>query len=217
MTEKKEIFVWDGLVRFIHWALVLLVFIAYVSGDDGGTLHRSVGVAILLLVVVRLLWGGVGSHYARFSQFVRSPRKALGYLRDLVLGRPPHFIGHNPAAAWMILFLLAGSVAVSVSGGMICFEKWFGSRASNIAEMFIGTAWADDDQAKHQDRRLRAKGRHDHRGKGTHSPWKEVHEALASLFLVLIFVHVVGVFASSFVHGENLLKSMVTGRKTLRD
>ncbi len=42
---------------------------------------------------------------------------------------------------------------------------------------------------------------------------EEVHEALANIMLVLIALHVLGVIAASVEHGENLVKSMVTGRK----
>jgi cytochrome b len=46
------------------------------------------------------------------------------------------------------------------------------------------------------------------------SQWVEdVHEALATLTVGLVVVHVLGVVISSFEHRENLVTSMVTGRK----
>ena len=42
---------------------------------------------------------------------------------------------------------------------------------------------------------------------------EEVHEAFANLTVGLIVFHVIGVVLSSFLHGENLVKSMMTGRK----
>jgi cytochrome b len=42
---------------------------------------------------------------------------------------------------------------------------------------------------------------------------EEVHEVAANGMLVLILLHVVGVLFSSFEHGENLVRSMVTGLK----
>lgn len=42
---------------------------------------------------------------------------------------------------------------------------------------------------------------------------EEVHEALASGMLALVFVHVVAVFASSWLHRENLVGAMIHGRK----
>jgi cytochrome b len=42
---------------------------------------------------------------------------------------------------------------------------------------------------------------------------EEVHEVFANLTVGLIVFHVLGVLLSSFEHGENLVKAMITGRK----
>ena len=42
---------------------------------------------------------------------------------------------------------------------------------------------------------------------------EDVHGALANATVALVVLHVLGVLVASFEHGENLVKSMVTGRK----
>lgn len=44
---------------------------------------------------------------------------------------------------------------------------------------------------------------------------EEVHEALASLTLALVVVHVIAVLVMSAWHGENLIRAMITGKKRL--
>lgn len=42
---------------------------------------------------------------------------------------------------------------------------------------------------------------------------EEVHEAAANTMLAIIGIHVAGVFVSSWMHKENLVRSMISGRK----
>ncbi|MEO5699083.1 MAG: cytochrome b/b6 domain-containing protein [Casimicrobiaceae bacterium] len=112
--------VWDSPVRLFHWALAALLVAQVVTGKIGGsaamTWHLRGGCAILTLVLFRLVWGVIGSHYARFSSFVRGPAKVLRYARSLV--RPPHdpHVGHNPLGGWMVLLMLALLLAQAVLG-----------------------------------------------------------------------------------------------------
>ena len=45
--------------------------------------------------------------------------------------------------------------------------------------------------------------------------WKEFHELSTDLMLILIGLHIAGVVISSKVHKENLVKAMLTGKKTI--
>lgn len=42
---------------------------------------------------------------------------------------------------------------------------------------------------------------------------EELHEGLAAAMLAVVIVHLAGVFSGSLLHGENLVRAMLTGRK----
>ena len=68
------------------------------------------------LIAFRLVWGCIGSRYARFGDFVRGPAAVASYFRALLRGEPQRFLGHNPAGALAILALLACGAATAATG-----------------------------------------------------------------------------------------------------
>jgi cytochrome b len=123
---KNTTLVWDPLVRLFHWSMVIAFATAWITSDDMEKLHIKVGYVILGLVCFRLLWGFFGSNYARFSQFVRSPKTVLSYLSDISLGREKRYLGHNPAGGFMILALILGLLGISVTGWMYTTDMFWG-------------------------------------------------------------------------------------------
>ncbi len=106
--------VWDLPTRVFHWALFLAVTAALLTGLQGGNWmvwHERAGLLILGLLTFRLLWGLLGSTYARFAQFFPTPRKLLAYLRGHW-----HEEGHNPLGALSVLVLLGVLLFQAVSG-----------------------------------------------------------------------------------------------------
>ena len=91
---NNEIRVWDLLVRVFHWGLVLAFTTAYLSGDEESSVHIYSGYIVMGLIGFRVLWGLVGTRYARFSDFVYSPGTVIQYLKDLAAKKPKRYIGH---------------------------------------------------------------------------------------------------------------------------
>ena len=114
MTNKR-VFIWDLPTRIFHWSLVLCVIGAVVSGQIGGNFmewHGKLGLAVVGLITFRLVWGLLGSTYARFCQFFPTPGKVLAYLKGQWHGH-----GHNPLGAFSVFGLLA-LLAFQVGSGL---------------------------------------------------------------------------------------------------
>lgn len=124
--EEATIRVWDPFVRIFHWLVAGGCAVDLTLLDDGKLAHRWIGYGVLALVAIRLLWGIVGTRHARFTDFVPGPQALLAYLGALLHGREPRFVGHNPAAAVMILALLALLVAIGATGWMQTLDAFWG-------------------------------------------------------------------------------------------
>jgi len=185
-TRPSTIKAWDPLVRVFHWSLVFFFLLALITEDDWMSLHVWAGYAVAMLIGFRLLWGVIGTRTARFPTFVKSPRRAMRHLRDMLFRKAPHYLGHNPAAALMIVALLASICLVAFSGMVLIASEGQGPLAGTIFAAMNGETM------------------------------EEVHEFLANFSLLLVLVHVGGVLISSLLESENLVKAMITGRKKAR-
>jgi cytochrome b len=193
--------VWDPAVRVFHWALVAAFAIAWLTAEEAQPLHQLAGYAAAALVAFRLDWGITGTHYARFAQFVRSPASVVAYLRLMIRGEEPRYIGHNPAGAAMIVVLL-GTLSVTAWTG---WQMTHGLPVATEQAAPVVQILQDDDD--HEDR---FDERNDHSGP---AGIKELHEASANLLLLLVLLHLGGVMLASLRHNENLARSMLTGAK----
>ncbi|MBM3515631.1 MAG: hypothetical protein FJX59_18230, partial [Alphaproteobacteria bacterium] len=115
---EQMIKVWDPIVRVLHWLLVALFVVAWQSPLRSDLIHEWSGYACVAVVLIRIAWGFVGTHHARFKSFLVSPRVAGLYIRSLLDMRPPRHIGHNPLGGWMIVALIAVMVVICVTGWM---------------------------------------------------------------------------------------------------
>ena len=183
--EQNEVRVWDPFVRIFHWSLVLTFTIAWLSGEELEVLHINAGYAVLGLVLLRIVWGFIGTHHARFRDFIYPPAEVKGFLRDTLMQRARRYLGHNPAGGAMIILMLMSLVITTVTGiAYYGIEDGAGPLA-----MLAGMPEAGEEMLE------------------------EVHEFFANLMVLLVVVHVIGVIFESQFHHESLIRAMLTGRK----
>lgn len=183
----STVLVWDAPTRLFHWTLVLLVALAWVSGDAEGsmfTVHQLAGYAVAVLLVFRVIWGFTGSRHSRFADFVRPWREVLAHIRGMLSLRPARTLGHNPLGGWMALLLVL-VLAAQVGTGLFASDDDLGGPLARVVSS--GTAHAI----------------------------AELHEGLSGALLGLIALHVVGVLVESLLTRDNLVRAMITGRKAV--
>lgn len=189
MSDKSQnpqiVTVWDLPTRLFHWILVALMILQWLTAEFGSAMDWHVwgGYAVLALVLFRVIWGFVGSDTVRFSDFVRGPGAALEYVKALLRGETPLYLGHNPMGGWSILAMLV-LLLVQAATGLF----------ANDDIMIEGPlyAWVS---------------------KGTSDWLTTVHKFNFNLLLLVIAVHVSAVLFYLFVKRENLIHPMLSGRK----
>jgi cytochrome b len=198
-TTAGKVRVWDPLVRVFHWGLVGAFAIAWLSAEETQQVHEIAGYVVAGLIAFRVIWGLIGSRYARFSQFLTGPRPTLAYVGTMLRGSERRYLGHNPAGAAMIVAFLLTLSGTALTGWLMAEP----SRIAYLPEMpqIVSPAYADDD------------GDEGGEGAEVEGPLKEVHESLANLMLLLVALHVGGVVLASRRHRENLACAMITGDK----
>ena len=169
---KQAIMVWDMPVRVFHWLLVICFAGAWLSSESErlAMIHYAFGYTACLLVLIRLVWGVIGTRYARFNQFLKSPKAVLGHFMAMLRGHPHHDVGHNPAGG-LVMFVLMLLILLIGLTGYLAVKEFLGNFVS------------------------------------------EAHEALSSLVLGLVIVHVIAAIGMSVIERQNLVRSMVTGKK----
>jgi cytochrome b len=225
----KTVKVWDPVVRLGHWVLVIAFFTAYFTEDAFLTQHVWAGYVVGGVVLFRIFWGlGGTGKYARFSNFIYAPKAIFGYLKGLAQGKPQHYVGHNPAGGAMVMALLlslCGTVftglnlyAVEENAGPLA-QFYAAENVVNPALPIISQANAseaeehDHDEGDEQQITLNNTMKKHVVNEQDEEFWEELHEFFANFTLLLVALHVLGVFLSSYIDKENLLKAMITGKK----
>lgn len=114
--------VWDAPTRLFHWlfaaGFAVSAFIALGLDDDGPLFpfHAIIGLVLSMLVVLRIVWGFVGSKHARFSSFAFEPSALARYLKGALLGGGGRYVGHNPGSAYATFAMLALMIGLAVTG-----------------------------------------------------------------------------------------------------
>lgn len=118
---SSKILVWDAPTRVFHWSLALSFIVAFLTGDSERwrDVHVVLGYSMAGLIGFRMVWGLIGTRYARFRSFSYGPKRILKYLFSILRGDPKHYPGHNPVGSLAVYLLLAFGVIVAASGVVV--------------------------------------------------------------------------------------------------
>lgn len=185
----KRVYVWTLPSRIFHWLFVVLIVGGWISTweDRWLNVHAAIGIAIGLLLVFRIVWGIMGPKYSRFRDFNLRFEALKAYL--MTLFHPSRrYVGHNPAASYVMLMMLA-TVGLAVISGMMVYG--IGENRGIVAFLHA---------TQYRDMEL----------------FGEIHEFFVNLLWILIGAHLMGVLSDRLLHkADRTLTSIIDGCKNI--
>jgi cytochrome b len=183
-APKPGVYVWDAPTRLFHWSIVVLIFVSWLSADQGYMkVHLWSGLTLLVLLLFRIGWGFAGATTARFSNFLHSPGRVMAYVKTVLGEERQLHAGHNPAGGLMVAVLLLALLAQALTG-LVAND---GLKFSGPLALQVSVDQSDQ--------------------------LTQIHGAIFNFMLVLIWLHLVAIGFYLLVKGENLVGPMVTGKK----
>lgn len=121
--------------------------IAEFAGDDSPlfSYHMMAGVTIVFLIILRFIWGLIGTTYARFSSFKLNPLELVQYLKDTIVSKTKRYLSHNPASSYAILLMFIFAIGLAVTGILMTtgYENDFYEESHELlANLFLITVIA---------------------------------------------------------------------------
>lgn len=121
---NNKVLVWDFPVRIFHWGLAICFVGSWLTSEseEYKMLHISFGYTGVLLLLFRIYWGFFGTKYSKFKTFIYRFVEIKKYIYNVFYKKKNHYIGHNPAAGLMMLFLMILFLLTSFSGFLLYKE-----------------------------------------------------------------------------------------------
>ncbi len=114
--------IYDTPTRLFHWLFAGLFVVAFVIGktvDDDSTVfsyHMLAGLIMVFIVILRIVWGFIGTKYARFTSFALHPKDLISYFMGLLSGAKRKWAGHNPASSWAAVVMMVFALGLGITG-----------------------------------------------------------------------------------------------------
>lgn len=182
----KKVLVWDWPVRAMHWLMVILFSGLIITGNidaDVMQWHFYMGYGLSAVVIARILYGIMGSRFARFSQFIYHPIETIRYVSTLLTGKGKHYLGHNPVGGLMVIVLLLALTTQWLTGLFSSDEVfWFGPFYNWGSDAVLETA-------------------------------ASLHHQLPDILLILVGLHILAVLYHEVRFKERLVSAMIHGKK----
>ncbi len=179
--------VWDLVIRVFHWLLAINILVMLVSAKlENFDVHITAGKIVVILMLIRIVWGFIGSSNARFSALVFKPKAYFDYIRTLLERKPGYSVAHSPIGSLAVIALLL-AVAVQATTGLF---------AADVDGLIEGpfAYYVSYELSRYA---------------------SEIHVTHIDWLITVIVVHIGANLFYYFYKRDNLIKPMITGQRLI--
>ncbi len=121
----RSVLVYDWPVRVFHWLFAGLFVAAFAIAnlvDDasaGFSMHMLAGLAMCVVLLLRLVWAVLGPGHARLSDLVLHPARLGAYFVGMFSGTRQRWVGHNPASSWAAVLMVCLGAGLGATGSLM--------------------------------------------------------------------------------------------------
>ncbi|SNC72262.1 cytochrome b/b6 domain-containing protein [Polynucleobacter victoriensis] len=133
---RKRMLVWDSPVFFTHWLLAICFLGAILTQESEKfrLVHVTMGYTMLGIIGFRVIWGFIGSKYARFTTIKPRFLRVRENIQAILSGNKEFSIGLN-AVGFVAAYLLMGLVLLVSATGYLVFNEIGPELISEIHEL----------------------------------------------------------------------------------
>lgn len=133
---SKRMMVWDSPIFITHWLLAFCFVGAILTQESEKfrLVHVTLGYTMLGIVGFRLIWGFIGSKYARFTTMKPRFLRVRENIQAILSGNKEFSIGLN-AIGFIAAYLLMGLVLLVSASGYLVFNEIGPELISEIHEL----------------------------------------------------------------------------------
>ena len=182
----KEIVVWSRFIRVWHWLLVINIVLLFISGAFKiQQLHVALGIITVILAFSRVFHGFLAKGHSSFSSFIQSPKRVIDYAVKSLKRKEENYLGHNPLAGYVMTFIIFSIIITGFVGmGVFIIDKELFTSLNSVGDI-----------------------------DKINKTFSKIHSVMSFLISGSIILHLTGVIRHIYVKKENIVKSMINGKK----
>ncbi len=116
---------WNLVTRLSHWLIAIPVLLDFFI-EGGEMSHKVLGYVALGSTCFRFIWGFITTDQGKFSSFLLSPKATLEYSMNAFTKKQIPYVGHNPLASWVYIFMWLLVLSLGTTGFMMGLDKFWG-------------------------------------------------------------------------------------------